>query len=291
MTHYETLGVSPTASTSEVRRAYLRLAKKYHPDKLRNVPLAEVLRAEEKFRQIQEAYEILTRHRYEYDNQLRAEAASTSQSSSPRPQPDTGSTNASIPDPPPTSNQQARARMSIWYALSWFIRSNAGLAILGYGVLVAYRAMAFNAGPLDYQWLLSPGITALPAIPRYRAEQFDGILRDQSANVSADFKISLLEGGGALSGCMAVDPPLFGGGPIKGHYKGDDFGFTVTSEIGKVTLTGKRRDYNIGGTYRLDRKKGPTESGTFTLEKVESVGEDEEFVIENCPTDEDVRQQ
>lgn len=33
MTHYEVLGVSPTAPTSEVRRAYVGLARRHHPDR------------------------------------------------------------------------------------------------------------------------------------------------------------------------------------------------------------------------------------------------------------------
>jgi hypothetical protein len=32
MTHYEVLGVAPTAPTSEVRRAYVTLARRHHPD-------------------------------------------------------------------------------------------------------------------------------------------------------------------------------------------------------------------------------------------------------------------
>jgi hypothetical protein len=33
MTHYEVLGVAPTAATSEVRRAYVSLARQHHPDR------------------------------------------------------------------------------------------------------------------------------------------------------------------------------------------------------------------------------------------------------------------
>jgi len=32
MTHYDALGVEPDASDSDIRRAYLRLAREYHPD-------------------------------------------------------------------------------------------------------------------------------------------------------------------------------------------------------------------------------------------------------------------
>lgn len=52
---YEVLGVSPSASESEIKAAYRALAKKYHPDKYTNSPLADV--AEEKMKEINEAYD------------------------------------------------------------------------------------------------------------------------------------------------------------------------------------------------------------------------------------------
>ena len=33
--HYEVLGLTPSATTEDVRRAYKKLARKYHPDKVR----------------------------------------------------------------------------------------------------------------------------------------------------------------------------------------------------------------------------------------------------------------
>ena len=53
--YYETLGVPRGASKDEIKRAYRRLAKKYHPDLNKDDPKA----AEEKFKQLSEAYEAL----------------------------------------------------------------------------------------------------------------------------------------------------------------------------------------------------------------------------------------
>jgi hypothetical protein len=53
--YYTVLGVSRDATEREVKRAYLRLAKKYHPDKNR-----EDKKAERKFRLIARAYEVLS---------------------------------------------------------------------------------------------------------------------------------------------------------------------------------------------------------------------------------------
>ena len=52
---YEVLGVSPSARESEIKAAYRALAKKYHPDKYTDSPLADV--AEEKMKEINEAYD------------------------------------------------------------------------------------------------------------------------------------------------------------------------------------------------------------------------------------------
>ena len=51
---YETLGVSKGASADEIKKAYRRLARKYHPDVNKDPE------AEEKFKEINAAYEILS---------------------------------------------------------------------------------------------------------------------------------------------------------------------------------------------------------------------------------------
>ena len=53
--YYETLGVSKTASEEEIRSAFRKLARKYHPDVAKDKKTAE-----EKFKEINEAYEVLS---------------------------------------------------------------------------------------------------------------------------------------------------------------------------------------------------------------------------------------
>ena len=58
--YYDVLGVSRDASDSEIKKAYRKLSKKYHPD------INKEAGAEEKFKEIAEAYEVLS------DDQKRA---------------------------------------------------------------------------------------------------------------------------------------------------------------------------------------------------------------------------
>jgi molecular chaperone DnaJ len=53
--YYEVLGVPKTASEDEIRSAYRRLARQYHPDVAKENPKV----AEEKFKELSEAYEVL----------------------------------------------------------------------------------------------------------------------------------------------------------------------------------------------------------------------------------------
>ena len=65
---YSVLGVVVTASDSDIKKAYRKLAMKWHPDK--NPMNVEI--ANEKFKEIAEAYDVLsdTTKRSEYDNLL-----------------------------------------------------------------------------------------------------------------------------------------------------------------------------------------------------------------------------
>ena len=60
---YAVLGISPNATDDEVKSAYRRMAMKNHPDKVATLGPEVQKAAEEKFRQIQDAYEVIKRQR------------------------------------------------------------------------------------------------------------------------------------------------------------------------------------------------------------------------------------
>src|SRR5215207_1462688 len=53
--YYEVLGVSRTASDDDIKKAFRKLARQYHPDVAKDKKTAE-----EKFKEINEAYEVLS---------------------------------------------------------------------------------------------------------------------------------------------------------------------------------------------------------------------------------------
>ena len=58
--YYEILGVDKKAGADELKSAYRKLAKKYHPDMYAGASEAEKKDAEAKFKEINHAYDVLS---------------------------------------------------------------------------------------------------------------------------------------------------------------------------------------------------------------------------------------
>lgn len=60
---YQILEITKNASDDEVKKAYRKMAMKYHPDKLKDLGYSHVQSAQEKFVKVQEAYEQIKKER------------------------------------------------------------------------------------------------------------------------------------------------------------------------------------------------------------------------------------
>ena len=60
---YKILEIDKSVSDAELKNAYRKMVKKYHPDKLRTLGPEHVKGAEDKFRQVQTAYEHIQKER------------------------------------------------------------------------------------------------------------------------------------------------------------------------------------------------------------------------------------
>lgn len=109
---YELLEVSPNATAEEIKAAYLRLAKQWHPDRFTG---AEKAKAEQRFREINEAYTAVK------DPVRRAAVPAPSPSSASQ---------AKEKEPPPSPAPQERTAND-WYqdAKAAFDQGDAGRAL------------------------------------------------------------------------------------------------------------------------------------------------------------------
>lgn len=113
--HYDVLGVAPTASAAEIRQAYRRLARRYHPDV---GPGGDARRFEE----LSDAYEVLhdAVRRARYDESLTAGPA-VDGAAARRPDVSVPRRRRDVPrfldDPPPAvAPAPARVRVIVWRA-------------------------------------------------------------------------------------------------------------------------------------------------------------------------------
>ena len=72
MSHYEILGVEPSASPADIRAAYVSLARRHHPDRYGVAGEGERLAAERRMRALNEAWNVLgdESRRRSYDRAL-----------------------------------------------------------------------------------------------------------------------------------------------------------------------------------------------------------------------------
>lgn len=117
--YYQFLGVNKDATADEIKSAYRKLSKKFHPDVNDGDKFFE-----ERFKEIQEAYEILSnpvrKNSYDAQQGYKSETRSREQESKPKTEPDF---NRSSPPPQqpnsahqeaPTSPKPKKSRSNVW---------------------------------------------------------------------------------------------------------------------------------------------------------------------------------
>ena len=60
---YQILEIKPDASDDEVKKAYRKMAMRFHPDRLGDLSESEKKQAEEKFLRVQKSYEAIRKKR------------------------------------------------------------------------------------------------------------------------------------------------------------------------------------------------------------------------------------
>lgn len=157
---YDVLGVSQSASDDEIKKAYRDLTRKYHPDANVDNPLADL--AEEKFKEVQEAYDMIMHERSSGSSESYSYGSSSSSGSSggyqsaqqdPRLQAAVNYINSRRFREALNTLDQVPERSALWYYLSGC--ANAGL---GNNVLARdHAAQAVNMEPnnLQYRQLLN----------------------------------------------------------------------------------------------------------------------------------------
>ncbi len=111
-TYYTVLGISETATQKEIKAAYRELIKQVHPDSVPNASPYWKQAAEEKSKEVTEAYRVLsnTIQRAKYDQNLADLRKSAQAAPQPQPQP------VSQPQPPSTPQSHTRSpRRSLVY--------------------------------------------------------------------------------------------------------------------------------------------------------------------------------
>jgi len=123
-TYYSLMGISPVATDAEIKSAYRKLAKRFHPDANPQVTDAVRRVTEEKFKEVQEAYDVLrnSSKRALYDRllatQFPRQAPPTPQ---PRPVPSAQYQGPPVAHWQKNSTTMPWTRIAVFMALQWIM--------------------------------------------------------------------------------------------------------------------------------------------------------------------------
>ncbi len=94
------------------------------------------------------------------------------------------------------------------------------------------------------------------------AGKYNGTVHNNTANLDALFEVQLVEAASGVRGCMQVEMPLIGTGPVNGTSTGRSVALNLDAPDVKISFTGTRVGHSITGHYTVT-SNGQT--GNFTL--------------------------
>ena len=116
---------------------------------------------------------------------------------------------------------------------------------------------------------------------------YTGVVHNLTGGISSDFTVSFSQDShGAIEGCMAVKPPLGGSGYLKGQVEGSQVTFDVSSAFFVIGFKGQSESSNVNGTYLVSVHNGPSQNGTFQLQRTSLAVVSKVFSSSICPNDE-----
>jgi len=94
---------------------------------------------------------------------------------------------------------------------------------------------------------------------------YSGSVHNTSANLTSKFSIVIRNEGEIVRGCMIVQRPLYGSGPIQGSVDRGELRFNVMSPLFHIVFDGTAEGGNISGTYVVTWPV--RQDGRFELER------------------------
>jgi hypothetical protein len=112
---------------------------------------------------------------------------------------------------------------------------------------------------------------------------YRGTVHNSTARVGATFGIFIRQENGTIRGCMDVQRPLYGSGPLKGSVENNVVTFSTFAPTFQITFRGVRKGEKISGTYKVTWPF--PQIGEFELEKSGDDAPPASFDTANCPVD------
>ena len=199
--HFEVLGVEPGCTDADVKRAYVALAKRYHPDAHRDPRLEDLHDVLEAiFIRIGEAWEVLEKERSRAQYEARLGVVRRPRESSPRPgpasAPATGAPAAPAPPAPaaaesfvPSEETLAKAQLLLAQARYWD-----AIQMLEVAVPQLEPRRAQHRGRI----LLAKAYAKNPNWVRRAEETLHDVVREDPANADAHYELGLIYKAGGL---------------------------------------------------------------------------------------------